>query len=390
MESENPVTRARRFRQRALPLIIAAGLICSILWVALAPHEPSYRGRNLSGWLEIARQTREIGDPFSDVEIITPAAVAIRAQGKDALPVLLRLAKTHDTPFRKHLVEFSHEHDSWFTWRPQSFDDIQMNAAYGFMALGPAARDAVPELITMLDDSDYAVRGIASFALGRIGPEASKAIPALRKHLNVALEQTRAGRSQADETILVLFALGRMGPAARAALPEITALQHHSQLLVREAAQAACIRIAGSQGELDPLIEALKDSSNSTNWLHAARTIMWAGTNGALAIPSLLASLRHTNREIQGHAIEALGRIHLQPDICLPPLIQFWRESSSNGAPNGALLEAIGHFGPSARAFVPVSNLISALNDSNEFVRTRATNAFREIDPDAAARAGVQ
>src|SRR3954465_7879732 len=45
--------------------------------------------------------------------------------------------------------------------------------------IGPAARDAVPELARLLNDPDKGVRAAAASALGRIGPAARDAVPEL-------------------------------------------------------------------------------------------------------------------------------------------------------------------------------------------------------------------
>src|SRR6185369_11928272 len=244
----------RRFR-RALALVAGVGLVGFILWAAFAPGEPSYGGKPLSAWLRQAAQAREIGDAFSDVEINTPSAVAIRAMGKDALPPLLRMARTRDTAMRRNLIQFS-QNQPWLGWQPQSLDEIQMNAACGFMFLGPAAKPALRELIRMLNDSDYRVRTMAAFALGRIGSEATNSIPALEQCLDRARQSGTNPAAPIDDTLLAAFALGRMGPAARHSLPLLASLQNHPHLVVREAAQGVWIRINGNGQGLEPSIES--------------------------------------------------------------------------------------------------------------------------------------
>jgi HEAT repeat protein len=45
--------------------------------------------------------------------------------------------------------------------------------------MGPAAQQAVPTLVGMLNDPDLQVRKAAAHALGQIGPAAASAVPAL-------------------------------------------------------------------------------------------------------------------------------------------------------------------------------------------------------------------
>jgi HEAT repeat protein len=51
--------------------------------------------------------------------------------------------------------------------------------------IGPAAADAVPALVRLLDDKDPRVHSAAAHVLGRIGPAARAAVPVLRKRLDV-------------------------------------------------------------------------------------------------------------------------------------------------------------------------------------------------------------
>lgn len=60
---------------------------------------------------------------------------------------------------------------------------IRREAVGVLVRMGPDAKDAVPDLIVLLDDEDEATRKLAARALGRIGPEAASAIPALKKML---------------------------------------------------------------------------------------------------------------------------------------------------------------------------------------------------------------
>jgi HEAT repeat protein len=49
--------------------------------------------------------------------------------------------------------------------------------------MGSDAKDAVPHLVKLLDDPDESVRKAATRTLGRIGPPADQAVPALVRTL---------------------------------------------------------------------------------------------------------------------------------------------------------------------------------------------------------------
>ena len=49
---------------------------------------------------------------------------------------------------------------------------------------GPNAAPAIDELIPLLKHEDYVIRQLAAYALGQIGPQAKRAVPALKQALN--------------------------------------------------------------------------------------------------------------------------------------------------------------------------------------------------------------
>jgi HEAT repeat protein len=76
--------------------------------------------------------------------------------------------------------------------------EIRYQAACALRELGTNARPAIPALITACDDSEDKVRVCCMKTLGRIGPAASNAIPALQKSLQ---QQSLLIRSVAQEAI---------------------------------------------------------------------------------------------------------------------------------------------------------------------------------------------
>lgn len=56
---------------------------------------------------------------------------------------------------------------------------VRWAAADALGKIGPAAAEAVPALTAALTDADWDVRRAAADALGRIGPEAAEVVPAL-------------------------------------------------------------------------------------------------------------------------------------------------------------------------------------------------------------------
>ncbi len=84
------------------------------------------------------------------------SAVFLRT-GEDGIPQLVQLFKANKSP------------------------EIRMAAVQTLAQFGPAAKEAIPELISALEDSNPVIRWTSARALGNIGPEAKKALPALEK-----------------------------------------------------------------------------------------------------------------------------------------------------------------------------------------------------------------
>src|SRR5262249_12578318 len=118
--------------------------------------------------------------------------------------------------------------------------------------MGSAANDAVPNLLTALQDDDRKVRAAAGYALSRIG---ASAMPALVKSLD---HVNPHGRSESAH------ALDAVAPAARRAVPALRqALRDENPETARAACEAVARIATGLQlvedtDALDDLRETLK------------------------------------------------------------------------------------------------------------------------------------
>jgi HEAT repeat protein len=183
-----------------LGLLLFAGLVG---WcVAGDDKEPVYQGKLLSAWIEqltdrsaTARQEAaealgKIGPAAkpavgpliaaladSDDAVRDAAAEALAAFGKDAVAPLVAALKHTDA-------------------------NVRRGAAAALSNMGPAARDAVEPLVTLLkNDADADVREAAIRALGAIGPDAKTAAPALRDALTDKDQRIREAAATALKRI---------------------------------------------------------------------------------------------------------------------------------------------------------------------------------------------
>jgi HEAT repeat protein len=110
--------------------------------------------------------------------------------------------------------------------------DRRKSAAIELGRYGPAASNAVPALLQALNSGDDAVREGAATSLSGIHAEPEVVIPALIKCLD-----------DDDVNVRAAGALGGFGPAARAAVPQLIQLLHANDGETQFAAAAALKKI---------------------------------------------------------------------------------------------------------------------------------------------------
>jgi hypothetical protein len=367
-------------KRRIILIVLCVFLAAGFGWLLLKPSEPVYKGKTLSEWLEEASHSDYFG-----YEDTTPESVlAIRRIGTNALPYLVKMAAYKDTRSQQFLDEFYSKLISLLHLASQGErkislqNQLQNRAQSGFYIIGSAAKPALPALIALLDDRDSQVREAAADCLSMIGPAAHDAVPALVR----ALTKTNEGLSYYSGIV----ALERIGPPAPEAVPFlISALaKFQKDSLYHIEIQAAIIKIRGDS--LAPFIDQLRDTSDFTNWLDAAKVVGRCPEKAGPAVPFLVTTLADTNISFQFAALGTLGMIHQRPDLTIPAILPFLGHPKRGFRVN--TIDALRRFGNAATPAVP--QLIKCLDDPEYEVRCNATNAMRAIDPEAAAKAGVK
>jgi HEAT repeat protein len=367
-------------RARNLWTVVVLALLGGFAWVVLRPHEPVFEGKPLSvvlneanrNWALAQGQFTGLYPPGSEIPRMR-AERALRALGTNALPILVKMAGTRMSLFRKIVGSMARESNMDFLHLPPQEDKHEI-AAWGMRLLGKEARLAVPALIRFLSDRDPEVQWAAADCLAGIGPEAAVAVPAL-----VRMLKNRNRAKQYDATVYwAARALGEIGPAAGAAIPSLEEVTNNAALASAHAVAAVALIKIG-QGSFQPFFERLKDTSDQGKWSRTAHEVERLGTNADPAIPFLLAAFQHTNDNIRARAVSLVGEVHRRPDLCLRPLVSLL--NATNSRVRWQTLEALGKFGPAAKPVAP--EVARCLTDPDARVRIAAATALRLIDPEA-------
>jgi HEAT repeat protein len=145
--------------------------------------------------------------------------------------------------------------------------------------------DPVPTLIEALDPRDLNARSAARH-LGRLGPEASQAVPDLIDIVK--------GNDAAKLRVAAAAALGKIGPEAKDAVPV--------------------------------LVQQL-DDEQSGDVRVAAAAALWQIATHPDAVPALLAALGDSERTVQHEALDALGELGVEAPAAGPALLPMLEES---------------------------------------------------------------
>lgn len=249
--------------------------------------------------------------------------------------------------------------------------DSRRNAALTLARIGPAAAEAVPDLLKMLADKDFdGTAQSAAAALARIG---GPAVPGL---IEIARDREAAGRGWA------MVALGGVGPAAKDAVPVLTAVLAEKDSWVKADAVTALGRIGSAAESALPQLVAqlhLVDAGLSMRVEAALVRI------GRPAIPHLLAAIAEDGGLFhQEPACRVLAKlVGPDDDRLVYPLMRMLRYDHPNVRSNAArALTAIGPKAAAARGL-----LRRQMADTNPILACAAARALIAVAPEDRADA---
>jgi HEAT repeat protein len=218
-----------------------------------------------------------------------------------------------------------------------------------------------------LRDEDFHVRMSAALALGKIGPAAEKAVPALVQAL------TDEGRIR----VKAASALMKVSPDHPKALPVILAALGDKKSDVRTSAALALTELDQLPDQLVPqLTKGLGDRDDYGVRQHCAISLGKIGPTAAESVPALLGLLADWHTQVNCASALALWRIRhaAMVDRLLPTLIKELKRGAWGKYPAGVLTE----IGPAARSAIP--DVREALGHRKPQVRYYAAVALMGID----------
>lgn len=176
----------------------------------LPKSQPKYHGRTLEYWLIKYRTSAASGNRADDRDQMD-ARLAIQSIGTNGISELLRLISAKDSSLTEALLKIRFFRR---TLRLRPAAELNADGRAGFVVLGQASKEAVPNLVEVLrrNVSESSV-ACAAESLVAIGPAASEAIPSL---MDASTNASPVVRSQA------VFALCHIDRDTKTMIPKLT------------------------------------------------------------------------------------------------------------------------------------------------------------------------
>ena len=285
-------------------LWLAILVIAGIGWMAAVPLAVSLLRSSLTG------------PDYESVHLSTGITTLVPGARRAALPVLLDSLRSTD----RH---------------------VRANAWNALGLLRFRSQELIPTLVSLLKDGDEGVRLSACSDLGELGPDAEPAVAALitvvqdegagrilndgsgpaRRVLAHDSSKKLSVRSAAAE------ALGKIGPKARAAVPALMEAAQDANPFVRFDTAIALWKIEGEAIRSVPILSSLlsvrpagpRDPSVASMAAHALGDI---GAETEPAVPALIALLARGRREGGDEAAESLGKLGAAARTAEPKLLE--------------------------------------------------------------------
>jgi len=205
---------------------------------------------------------------------------------------------------------------------------LRLPAVQLLAALGPLSKPAVDSLVVALGDTDPLVRGEAALALASVGSDAAEAIPTLlaiaestgdAAHDPTSLAGLDEIGTTAGNRLAAAYCLGKIGPAAATAVPALERMADDGgdEILATMASWALLKIEPGKAAHVERAVPRLRKALRSERELvrvEAARALGEIGRPASSALP-MLELLREDDPSamVRQAAPEAILKIRGQP-----------------------------------------------------------------------------
>jgi len=244
------------------------------------------------------------------------AVSALAGMGPDhaavAVPILREMLRDADISSRHQAINTLGQLGPAAKDALPELAELLTERQYGFMVantLGRIGGDAVPALVKALESGDQQTQRAAVQALGQIGPDAAAAVPTLLKMLTAP---DRSGSRQ-----MVQFALQRIGPAVA---PELAKLLIAEETAVRRAAAEALQRFGGDARSALPALEKAAADEDLIVRRVAALTAFRAGSRSESVVRVLADGLKSDDVNLRREATQLFAGFWPLPDPVLDGL----------------------------------------------------------------------
>lgn len=221
----------------------------------------------------------------------------------------------------------------------------------------------IKKLVGNLNNDDPYIRRQAAVDLGRMGPKAKSAVPALIEAFEK--EETRSVH------VFIIRAFGQIGPDAKEAIPVLKNFIDNEPGWTRFEALSALVEMGiGDTQVMSILLQAAKDEDTS-NRARAVQILGEAGKYDQSVISELINALH--DREVSIYAADSLGAIG---ETVIPYVSEAMHGLNYNT--RNRVAQALGRIGPPA-----VPYLIELLQNGNRDKQWLAASTIRIIGPEA-------
>jgi HEAT repeat protein len=247
----------------------------------------------------------------------------------------------------------------------------RVRAAVELGRLGPEAKDAVPALTKSLEDADPTVAAASAMSLARIGEAAHGSIP----NIAALLPNEQVTTFRAPVWFVAGSALGDMGEVA---LPQVLNALEGEDEKAKLGGAAAVVRLGPKAREAVPALTKLLASPELQTKDVAILALGAVGPEAASAVPALIDSLGHENFNLVWHACNALEKMGETAAPAVPRLLTLMKEGNTSVRRHAAA--ALGGIGP-VGGQKSLQSLVDALNDQSAPVRDAAVIALGQLGP---------